>query len=110
MFGRRTFVLLVASLLVVAPTTVRPAERLRVCATVPELGSIVREVGGDEVAVEVFAKPTEDPHFTPARPSLIKSLNACEMLVQVGLDLETAWLPRLLESARNAAVLPGGPG
>jgi ABC-type Zn uptake system ZnuABC Zn-binding protein ZnuA len=86
------------------------AEPLPVCATVPELGAIVRAVGGDQVAVEVFTKPTEDPHFTPARPSLIKSLNACALLVQIGMDLEIGWLPRLLENARNPAVLPGGAG
>jgi ABC-type Zn uptake system ZnuABC Zn-binding protein ZnuA len=83
---------------------------LAVCATVPELGSIVREIGGDQVAVEVFTKPTEDPHFTPARPSLIKSLNTCELLVQIGMDLEVGWLPLLVKNARNAAVLPGAPG
>jgi ABC-type Zn uptake system ZnuABC Zn-binding protein ZnuA len=88
----------------------RDGDPVRVCATVSELGSIVREIGGDRVAVEVFTKPTEDPHFTPARPSLIKSLNACELLVQVGLDLETAWLALLSRGARNPAVLPGGPG
>jgi ABC-type Zn uptake system ZnuABC Zn-binding protein ZnuA len=88
----------------------RGVDPIAVCATVPELGSIVREVGGEQVAVEVFTKPTEDPHFTPARPSLVKALNACELLVEVGLDLETAWLSALLKSARNAAVLPGGAG
>lgn len=102
--------LLTALLLVVFATPARGAEPLAVCATVPELGSIVREIGGDQVAVEVFTKPTEDPHFTPARPSLIKSLNTCELLVQVGLDLETAWLSLLSKSARNPAVLPGGAG
>lgn len=102
--------LLTALLLVVSWTSARGADPISVCATVPELGSIVREIGGDQVAVEVFTKSTEDPHFTPARPSLIKSLNTCELLVQVGLDLETAWLALLSKSARNPAVLPGGAG
>lgn len=109
MYGRT--LVLTALLLVVAPPLARAGDQpLAVCATVPELGSIVREIGGDQVAVEVFTKPTEDPHFTPARPSLIKSLNGCELLVQVGLDLETAWLALLSKSARNPAVLPGGAG
>jgi ABC-type Zn uptake system ZnuABC Zn-binding protein ZnuA len=117
MFEMRSTVLM-ALLLAVLVAPARAAEPLaprsldpvRVCATVSELGSIVREIGGDQVAVEVFTKPTEDPHFTPARPSLIKSLNACELLVQVGLDLETAWLALLSKSARNPAVLPRGAG
>lgn len=109
MYGIRTL-LLTGLLLVASSTPARGADPIAVCATVPELGSIVRDLGGDQVAVEVFTKPTEDPHFTPARPSLIKSLNACELLVQVGLDLETAWLALLSKSARNPAVLPGGVG
>lgn len=96
------------AVLLAAPA--RADEPLPVCATVPELGSLVRTIGGDRVAVEVFTKPTEDPHFTPARPSLVKSLNACQLLVQVGMDLELGWLPLLLKNARNAAVLPGAPG
>jgi len=106
----KRFALLVALAILVPLREARADQPLAVCATVPELGSIVREVGGDQVAVEVFTKPTEDPHFTPARPSLIKSLNACELLVQIGMDLEIGWLPLLLKNARNAAVLPGAPG
>ena len=41
------------------------AEPLRVCATIPDLGSLTQEVGGDEVAVTVFAKGPEDPGFHP---------------------------------------------
>ncbi len=111
MLTRFISLLVAALVLLVGPAApARAAGPLAVCATVPELGSIVREVGGDQVAVEVFTKPTEDPHFTPARPSLIKALNACDLLVQVGLDLETAWLALLVNNARNAAVLPGGAG
>ena len=109
MFGIRSLLVLVVACVAVAEPVWATAP-MPVCATVPELGSIVREVGGDQVAVEVFTKPTEDPHFTPARPSLIKSLNACELLVQVGLDLETAGLSVLSKSARNPAVLLGGAG
>ena len=86
------------------------AEPLRVCATVPELGSLAEEVGGADVAVTVFTKGTESPHFTVPKPSFIKALNACHVYVQIGLELEIGWAPALLQSARNAAVLPGGAG
>lgn len=83
---------------------------LRVCATVPELGSLVRAMGGDTVAVTVFAKPTEDPHFVEAKPSFIKAMHQCHLYVQVGLDLEQGWAPLLLENARNARIQPGAAG
>lgn len=93
----------------VLPTQVS-AETLKVCATVPELGGLVKAVGGDLVAVTVFAKGTEDPHFLDARPSFIKSLSNADAFVQVGLDLETAWAPLLLRSSRNSRIQPGQAG
>lgn len=86
------------------------AAPLRVCTTTPDLGSLVRAVGGDEVEVTVFAKATEDPHFVEARPSFVRALGQAELLVVDGLDLEIGWLPPLLTGSRNAAVQPGGRG
>ncbi|MCS6924845.1 MAG: metal ABC transporter substrate-binding protein [Candidatus Binatia bacterium] len=86
------------------------AQPLSVCATVPELGSLVREVGGDLVSVTVFAKPTEDPHFVEAKPSFVKALSTCDLYIQVGMDLEIGWAPVLLRNARNPHVQPGGRG
>jgi len=83
---------------------------IQVCATVPDLGSLAREVGGDRVSVTVFTKGTEDPHFVEAKPSFIKALSQCDLYVQTGMDLEIGWAPVLLQNARNGAVLPGAPG
>ncbi|MGH8508073.1 MAG: metal ABC transporter substrate-binding protein [Gammaproteobacteria bacterium] len=83
---------------------------LKACATVPELGSLLRDLGGDRIAVTVFAKGTEDPHFVEAKPSFIKAMNECDLYVQVGLELEIGWAPALLQNARNARVLPGSAG
>lgn len=86
------------------------AAPLAVDTTLPDLGSLVREVGGDEVDVTVFVKGMEDPHFVEARPSFVKSLSEADLLVYAGMDLEAGWLPVLLQNARNADVLPGGRG
>jgi ABC-type Zn uptake system ZnuABC Zn-binding protein ZnuA len=86
------------------------AAPLRVCATVPELGGLVRAVGGDRVAVTVFAKGTEDPHYLDAKPSFVKALSQADLFVQVGMDLEAGWAPLLLRSSRNARVQPAGSG
>ena len=83
---------------------------VKVCATVPELGSLVREIGGDRVTVTVFAKGTEDPHFVEPRPSFVKALSACDLYVQLGMGMEIGWAPVLLENARNGRVQPGNPG
>ena len=86
------------------------AKPIQVCASVPELGSLVREMGGDRVSVTVFAKGTEDPHFVEAKPSFIKTLSQCDLYIQVGMDLEIGWAPVLLQNARNGAILPGSRG
>jgi ABC-type Zn uptake system ZnuABC Zn-binding protein ZnuA len=88
----------------------RADDVLRVFATTPDLGSLVREVGGDRVAVVEMVKGREDPHFAEARPSFIKELSRADLFVEVGLELEAGYAPLLLDSARNAAVLPGSPG
>jgi ABC-type Zn uptake system ZnuABC Zn-binding protein ZnuA len=92
------------------PVLGQQAGPLKVCATVPELGSLVQEIGGNQVAVTVFAKGTENPHFVEAKPSLIKELSQADLYVQMGLELEVGWAPVLLQNATNGKVLPGARG
>lgn len=86
------------------------AAPLRVCATTPDLGDLVRQVGGDEVSVTVFAKGAEDPHFIEAKPGFITQLSRADLYIETGLELEVGWAPVLLKNARNARVLPGATG
>lgn len=80
------------------------------CATTPDLASLLDEIGGDQVAVTAFSKPTEDPHFLDAKPSFVKRLSESHLLVLTGLDLEAGYLPSLLQNARNARILKGAAG
>src|SRR5918994_716402 len=86
------------------------ARPLQVAATVPELGSLVRAIGGDQVTVTVFAKGTEDSHFVEAKPSFIKTLSQVDLFIQIGMENEAGWAPVLLQNARNSRVLPGARG
>lgn len=99
--------LAVAALAAAAPAA---AEPLKVVATTPDLGALVRAVGGDLVAVTVLAKPTEDPHFVEAKPSYVKAMSEADLYVQIGLDLEVGYAPVLLTGARNPAILAGQKG
>ena len=83
---------------------------LKVCATVPDLGNLCKEVGGELVQVTVFSKGPQDPHFLEARPSFIKDLSRADLLIVVGLDLEAGWVPALLKTARNGKVQLGEAG
>ncbi len=111
-YGRVALALLLGSFGLTNPVAYAQtgSNPIEVCATVPELGSLAREIGGNQVSVTVFAKGTEDPHFVEAKPSFIKAMSRCDLYLQVGLDLEIAWAPLLLENARNERIQPGAPG
>lgn len=106
----RVVTLMTLAWLALVASAATAGDPIRVAATVPELGSLAREIGGDEVSVTVFAKPTEDPHFVTAKPSYIKLLSEADLYLQVGMEMEVGWAPVLLENARNGRVLPGAPG
>jgi zinc/manganese transport system substrate-binding protein len=84
--------------------------KLNVVATLPDFGSLAREIGGDKVEVTVLAKPTEDPHFVDARPSFVVGLRTADALIEGGAELEIGWLPPLLQNARNPKLEVGKPG
>src|ERR1700736_2426857 len=103
---KRTFIFLL-TLLSIAVTA---EAKLNVVATLPDFGSLAREVGGDKVDVIVLAKPTEDPHFVDARPSFVVALRSADVLIDGGAELEIGWLPPLLQNARNPKIEVGKPG
>src|SRR2546423_6268356 len=84
--------------------------KLNVVATLPDFGSLAREIGGDKIDIVVPAKPTEDPHFVDARPSFVVSLRNADVLIDGGAELEIGWLPPLLQNARNPKIEVGKPG
>ncbi|MBA2742748.1 MAG: zinc ABC transporter substrate-binding protein [Chthoniobacterales bacterium] len=84
--------------------------KLNVVTTLPDLGALAREIGGDKVDVSTMAKPTEDPHFVDARPSFVVQLRSADVLIDGGAELELGWLPPLLQNARNARLEVGQPG
>jgi ABC-type Zn uptake system ZnuABC Zn-binding protein ZnuA len=87
-----------------------PAKPLQVVTTIPDLADIVRVIGGERVEVSSIARGSENLHAVAARPSHLVALSRADLFVEVGLSLEVAFVPGLLENARNARIRPGGPG
>jgi len=83
---------------------------LRVVASLPDEADLARQIGGDRVEVTTIAEGTQDPHKVPVKPSFVVKLNRADALVVQGLGLEHAFVPALLEAARNPKILPGAPG
>lgn len=98
--------MLLSSLLLAASVQ----DPLQVIATVPDLASLAREIGGGAVEVETIVRPGDNPHFVMAKASHLVKLSRADVLVIMGLNYEHAFLPGLMEKCGNEDVLPGGKG
>lgn len=84
--------------------------QLKIVTTIPDLKNIAEFIGGDRVEAFSIATGYQNPHFVDPKPSYILKLSKADLFITVGLDLETGWVPALLNSARNAKIQKGGEG
>jgi zinc/manganese transport system substrate-binding protein len=101
---------LAAILLLAGWTPGHADEKVKVVTSLPDLADITRQIGGDRVDVGEIAKGYQDPHFVDPKPSHVLKMTQAAMFVHIGLDLEVAWVPPLLEKARNKQIYFGGNG
>jgi len=83
---------------------------INVVATLPWIGSIAREIGKDKVSVTTLVKPSQDPHFLEAKPSMLLAGRKADIIMYNGLDLEIGYLPLIIEQSKNPRIMPGKPG
>jgi len=83
---------------------------LNVVATLPWIGNIAKEIGKDKIAVTTLIKPSQDPHYVEAKPSMILAGRKADIIMYNGLDLEIGYLPLIMESSKNSKIMPGKPG
>ena len=99
---------LLALALTICASLCGPAQaQLKVVATLPDLGALAKELGGERVELTTLALATEDPHFVDARPSYLVALSRAELLILNGMELEDAWLGPLIINSRNAQIQRG---
>jgi len=84
--------------------------RLNVVATIPDLAAIAQEIGGDLATVKSLCRGDQDPHYLEPKPSFAVAMNRADLLIEVGLELETGWLPVLLTQSRNPKIQRGAAG
>ncbi|AXK72483.1 zinc ABC transporter substrate-binding protein [Lysobacter sp. TY2-98] len=101
---------LLMSAVLLAGAVAAPAQaKMRVFACEPEWGSLVHELAGDKVDVDVGTSALQDVHVIEAKPSLIAKVRAADMVVCTGAELEVGWLPQLIRQSGNTKVA-SGPG
>ena len=84
--------------------------KLKVATSLTDLASVAEFVGGKHVEAKSLCRGYEDPHFVPAKPSLMKAIQRADVFVSVGLELDGGWLPLVLPGSRNPKIQPGQPG
>jgi zinc/manganese transport system substrate-binding protein len=83
---------------------------LKVATSLTDLASVAQFVGGKHVTAQSLCTGYEDPHFVPAKPSLMKSIQHADVFVSTGLELDGGWLPLVLPGSRNPRIQPGARG
>ena len=93
-----------------SPPAATAAETIAVVATVTDLASLAREVGGERVSVECLVPGDGDPHEFEVRASDIRRVAGARLVLLVGHETEAGWLPKLLAASSNARVAAGTDG
>ncbi len=74
------------------------AEPLKVVASFSILGDMVKQIGGDDVAVTTLVGPDGDAHVFEPTPRDARALGEAKVLVENGLNFES-WMPRLVKTS-----------
>ena len=83
---------------------------LKVATSLTDLASVAQFVGGKHVTAQSLCRGYEDPHFVPAKPSLMKAIQHADVFISTGLELDGGWLPLVLPGSRNPKIQPGTRG
>jgi len=90
--------LLLAGTALTFGSAARAEDPVPVVASFSILGDMVREIGGEHVAVTTLVGPDGDAHVYEPTPSDARAVGSAKLLVVNGLHFE-GWLPRLAETA-----------
>ncbi len=82
--------------------------QLRVVATTTQIADFVREIGGDEVAVDQVLQPNTDPHEYEPRPSDVAAAAEAQLVFASGDGLDD-WIEQIVsDSGSDATVVDLG--
>ncbi len=76
--------------------------RLEVVATTPVVADLVRQVGGDQVAITQLLQPNSDPHDYEPRPSDVKRTTGAKVVFESGFGLDH-WMGEVVEQSGTDA-------
>ena len=83
---------------------------VRVITCEPEWAALAKAIGGGDLVVHSATHGRQDAHHVRARPSLIAKVRRADVLFCSGAELESGWLPVLMQRGARHQVQPGQPG
>lgn len=95
---RRRSLSVAVLLLAAIATPVLAQSPVKVVASFSILGDLVRQVGGERVAVDVLVGPGSDAHVFQPTPSQARRVSQAQVVFSNGLGFE-GWMARLLKTA-----------
>lgn len=72
--------------------------KFKVVASFSILGDLVRQIGGDEVEVDIIVPENSDPHVYQPKPADVRKLNQADLVIVNGLGFE-GWFDRLIANS-----------
>lgn len=104
-YRTRHFVRTLGALTLIAVTAASArAEPVPVVATFSVIGDMVKQIGGERIALTVLVGPDGDTHVYQPSPADARAVAKARLLVVNGLGYE-GWMERLLEAASFDGVL-----
>ena len=100
----------------VRPVFAQTGPKLKVVASTADLAALAAEVGGERVEVQYLASGNQNLHYVQPKPSYLLKLRQADLLIIVGLELESGWLtrshhtPSLVNQSGNSRIQQGAPG
>jgi zinc/manganese transport system substrate-binding protein len=103
MICRRTLLASLASLAVALPAWAEDA-KLPVTASFSILGDVVRNIGGERIALTILVQPGSDAHVYAPTPADAKTVGEAKVVITNGLKFES-WMKSLVQSSASKAVV-----
>jgi len=95
---------LAVGLLALCLTTNAASAKVRVVASLNDLGSIAASVGGDQVEVVGICRANSDPHRVEVLPSYMVRVSRAQIYLKVGLGLDQ-WADQIIDGSHNGDLL-----
>ncbi len=83
------------------PVDLAPGAKLSVVATTIQITAMTRQVGGDRIDLHGIIPAGADAHEFEPRPSDLAAIEAADVVLRHGLDLDS-WIDDTLKAAKNA--------